>query len=80
MTNTREENAAALEREERYRALNHPYCGTCGSDDILFDAYVQWDREIQDWSVTMVTDKGHVCENCGHEVDVKWTADEEVKT
>jgi len=79
MTRTREENASDLAHEEEVRNRNHPVCAVCGSDDILFDAYVQWDRGLQDWSVTMVTDDGHVCENCGHEVKVKWTGDEEAR-
>jgi len=39
-------------------------CNHCGSDEILFDAWVAWDVENQCMSITTTMDKGHVCENC----------------
>lgn len=45
---------------EKVRAV----CGTCGSTDLLFDAYARWNEETQDFELVTTFDKGHVCEHC----------------
>ena len=43
-------------------------CNTCGGTRLLFDAYVKWDFEAQEYAVTMVADKPVICEDCDREV------------
>ena len=38
-------------------------CNTCGGTRLLFDAYVKWDFEAQEYAVTMVADKPVICED-----------------
>lgn len=47
-------------------------CGTCGSDDILFDAYAVWDEDIQCFTVQNIMDKGHFCNQCDGERSIEW--------
>jgi len=46
--------------EERIRVV----CGQCGSDDVLADAYAEWDVGAQAWVVANVFDKGSFCNQC----------------
>lgn len=39
-------------------------CKYCGSEDVLADAYAEWDRDEQQWTIHNVFDKGAVCEKC----------------
>jgi hypothetical protein len=39
-------------------------CDECGSEDVLADAYAQWDIDQQDWVVANVFDKGAFCPDC----------------
>ena len=60
-----------------------PICRKCGSDDVQGDAYVAWDVDLQDWTVSAVMDGGTVCEVCGGETKLKWVRcvdGEEVET
>lgn len=41
-------------------------CRTCGSDDVLRDAYAKWDIPAQEWVVHSLYDN-NVCEVCGSE-------------
>ena len=41
-------------------------CATCGSRDVLRDAYAAWSDEAQDWELSTVFDQGY-CETCGGE-------------
>jgi hypothetical protein len=52
---------------ERYRQV----CATCGSEDVLADAFAEWDVENQCWSVQSVMDKGHYCNACGGECRIE---------
>jgi len=45
-------------------------CSTCGSDDVLADAYAEWDVGKQEWTVQNVFDKGHVCNVCDAECSI----------
>ena len=45
-------------------------CSTCGSEDVLADAYAEWDVAAQDWVVQDVMDKGHFCNKCDGECSI----------
>lgn len=49
-------------------------CAKCGSEDVLADAYVEWDSEAQQWAVQNVMDKGHHCNACDEECDIEEVA------
>ena len=51
---------------------NKVTCNSCGGTRLLFDAYVKWDFEAQEYAITMVADKPIVCEDCDGEVSVTW--------
>jgi hypothetical protein len=38
-------------------------CATCGSDQVLADAFAKWDVESQQWYLHATYDKGSVCES-----------------
>lgn len=44
-------------------------CSECGSDDIVADAFAQWDKEQQRWTVAAIMDSGHSCNACGADGD-----------
>ena len=46
-------------------------CGTCGSTDVLSDAYAQWNTETQAWELSSLFDKGAVCNVCDGETRIK---------
>ncbi len=46
-------------------------CATCGSDNVLADAFAEWDVDNQCWTVQNVFDKGHACESCGDECSIE---------
>lgn len=48
-----------------------PVCSSCGSDDILMDAYARWDSAAQDWALNS-THESAVCEDCGGECRLDW--------
>jgi|2_EtaG_2_1085320.scaffolds.fasta_scaffold354327_1 hypothetical protein len=46
-------------------------CRYCGSENVLADAYAQWNKEDQEWEVRTVYDKGHYCDDCDGETSIK---------
>lgn len=42
-------------------------CRTCGSDDVLADAFASWNADAQRWEVANVMDKGSFCNACEDE-------------
>jgi hypothetical protein len=48
-----------------------PICTRCGSDDILADAWAEWDVEAQQWVLRTTFDDKH-CEACEGECRIKW--------
>ena len=46
-------------------------CATCGSTEVLADAYAEWDVEAQEWEVQSVMDKGHHCNACDDECRIE---------
>lgn len=39
-------------------------CATCGSTNVLADAYCDWNIDNQRWEIVNVFEKGAVCEDC----------------
>jgi hypothetical protein len=52
-------------------------CAECGSDDVLADAYAEWDKENQCWTVQNVMDKGHHCNACDGECRIEEVPEED---
>jgi hypothetical protein len=46
-------------------------CTHCGSNDVLVDAYAEWNVEAQRWEISNVFDKGHHCNNCNGECKIE---------
>jgi hypothetical protein len=42
-------------------------CEICGSDDVLADAYAEWNVETQEWELQNTFDKGSWCNACDGE-------------
>lgn len=42
-------------------------CRHCGSEDVLADAYAEWDVEEQKWVISNIFDKGAYCNSCDGE-------------
>ena len=49
-------------------------CRSCGSDNVLADAYASWNFEIQKWEIENTFAKGGYCNTC----DGECTVEEEV--
>jgi hypothetical protein len=46
-------------------------CATCGSEDVLCDAYAEWDVVAQAWSLQNTFDKGAYCNTCDGETRIE---------
>ncbi len=57
---------------EKSADIYKPTCSECGSDDILNDAYAEWDNDGQSWILQQVFDKGAICQDCGGETSLDW--------
>ena len=42
-------------------------CETCGSDDVMCDAYAEWRTDLQAWQVRDTFSKGAYCNKCDGE-------------
>jgi hypothetical protein len=49
-------------------------CATCGSEDVLKDAWAAWDEDKQEWVLRSVYDAAY-CEKCDGETTI---AEEEI--
>lgn len=54
--------------------MKHPKCNTCGSDQILLDAYSYWDYEKQSWEL-LSTYAYFLCHECEGETSITWEED-----
>lgn len=45
-------------------------CHTCGSEDVLADAYAEWNKEKQCYEVASIFDKGAYCNKCDGETTI----------
>lgn len=46
-------------------------CASCGSEDVLADAYAEWDPASQCWTVQNVFEKGAYCHDCDGECRIE---------
>lgn len=46
-------------------------CSLCGSENVSADAATRWSVAHQEWEVTNVFDKGHLCDDCGGECGIR---------
>jgi hypothetical protein len=56
-----------------------PYCAECGSQDILIDAYAEWDKYTNSWYLHSVYENA-VCNSLvcdGKETRLIWCQEEE---
>ena len=44
-------------------------CSACQSENVVADASVSWNDEIQKWEVETVFDNAY-CLDCGHDTDI----------
>lgn len=56
----------------KLKPLTQAHCSHCGSTDVFFDAYADWDVETQCFYVQNVMDKGHFCMTCEGECSIDW--------
>lgn len=54
--------------------MEHPKCTTCGSDQILRDAYAYWDHAKQSWELLSTYDY-FFCNECEEETSITWEVD-----
>lgn len=46
-------------------------CARCGSENVLADAYAEWDVGSQRCAVTDIMDQGHYCNECDGECSIE---------
>ncbi len=63
-----ETNLAAAEKTP---AKTYPICKTCGSDDVVKDAWASWNRETGLWELMDVFDYGF-CRACEQSAEFDW--------
>lgn len=56
--------------------MKHPECSVCGCDQLLRDAYANWDHKKQDWVIHSVFDDFY-CPDCEGETSIIWVEDEQ---
>lgn len=52
--------------------LTQAHCSDCGSTDVVFDAYAEWDIETQCFYVHTIMEKGHQCNKCEGPCSIDW--------
>jgi len=45
-------------------------CNTCGSEDVVVDAWAYWEKKNQRWRLATTYDHSH-CNNCDDERSIK---------
>lgn len=56
--------------------MKHPECPSCGSDQILCDAFAYWNHAQQEWELYSIYDGNVYCNDCGAEFsDMNWGED-----
>lgn len=53
------------------KVLLKQVCGSCGSEDVLCDAYASWDFQKQEWVLSNTFDKGAFCNKCDGECRIE---------
>lgn len=61
---------------EQKPSSQKPVCSACGSDEILCDAYAEWDQNLQEWTLQNTFEQtvcNGVCGGvCGGECSIEW--------
>lgn len=52
----------------------YPTCGTCGSTDVVRDAWASWNLVSRNWALKTVFD-AFACDKCGMSTDPVWRLD-----
>jgi len=56
----------------------YPTCGTCGSRDVVRDAWAVWNFATSEWALKTTFDH-FACDKCGGETTPAWKLDEEFR-
>lgn len=57
--------------------MNHPECPSCGSDQVLCDAYAYWNHAKQEWELHSTYDGNFFCSECESDLNnVNWVEDD----
>lgn len=51
--------------------MRTPFCIACGSENVLKDAYAEWDNEKQKWVLFHTYDDSY-CQDCDSEDILEW--------
>ena len=60
-------------------ALEYPICGTCGSENVVCDAWARWNRITQEWELDQTFDDTF-CRDCDADQKVEWKRITETET
>lgn len=60
-------------------ALEYPVCRTCGSENVVCDAWARWDRVTQAWKLDQTFDDTF-CHDCDTTQKVEWKTITETET
>lgn len=55
-----------------FSAKQRPVCSSCGSPDVLCDAYAEWDAEAQEWTLQNTFEQTVCNGECGGECSIVW--------
>ena len=64
----------ALERQSGRAGRSTPVCSSCGSDDVVRHATIQWSNESQEWQLTGTFGQPAHCNECNSSCDINWLA------
>jgi len=56
----------------------YPTCSTCGSRDVVRDAWAAWNFAVGEWGLKSVFDH-HACDKCGADTKPVWKLDEDFR-
>jgi uncharacterized protein DUF3768 len=56
----------------------YPTCGTCGSRDVVRDAWAEWNFATGEWMLKTIFDH-FACDKCGGETTPVWNLDKEFR-
>ena len=51
--------------------MKKPFCAYCGSDNVVRDAWAEWDIENQEWELQDVYDDAY-CFECDDSTSLEW--------
>jgi ribosomal protein S27AE len=60
-----------MEEAAEVTKFTKPICSTCGSDDIVVDAYARWNPVTQQFELDGDTSTTSLCGKCGGETSIR---------